>query len=118
MAYTLNSTGEVLTLKDVRTMFPNEDTTEITPELELKLGLSKTSIIPQCVQKRQAKLALFDAGLLTTIESMLAQDERARIEWDATHEVCIDYPLVVAMKSQLGLTDEQIRELFATASEL
>jgi hypothetical protein len=53
-----------------------------------------------------------------TIESMLAQDERARIEWDATHEVCIDYPLVVAMKSQLGLTDEQIRELFATASEL
>ncbi len=56
LAYTLNSTGEVLTLKDVRTMFLNEDTTKITPGLEYSVNTNALNLTHDVVYARQGNI--------------------------------------------------------------
>lgn len=68
---------------------------------------------------RQARLALLQAGLLSTVDAAIsAMDEAARIEWEYATEVRRDNPLMVSMASSLGLTDEQVDALFSSAAQL
>ena len=118
MNYTLNATGEVLTTQDVVNMFPNESITEITSDIETKLGLTPVVLVPKSITKRQARLALYDMGLLTSVEELLASSPRSLIEWESASEVHIDNPLIPLVKEQLNLTDEQLNQLFIGASTL
>ena len=118
MNYTLNATGEVLTTQDVVNMFPNEAITEITSDIETKLGLTPVVLVPKSITKRQARLALYDMGLLTSVEELLASSPRSLIEWESASEVHIDNPLIPLVKEQLALTDEQLNQLFIGASTL
>ena len=118
MNYTLNATGEVLTTQDVVNMFPNESITEITSDIETKLGLTPVVLVPKSITKRQARLALYDMGLLTSVEELLASSPRSLIEWESASEVHIGNPLIPLVKEQLALTDEQLNQLFIGASTL
>lgn len=79
--------------------------------------------IPQVVTMRQARLAMSRAGILASVESMIAgmtgvEGDEARIEWEFAAEVKRDWPLVVAIGPSLGLTDAQIDDLFVMAATL
>ena len=81
------------------------------------------SIIPKSVTMRQARTALFNAGLLTTVNTAIAAmpgvaGDVARIQWEFSSDVLRDQPLVTALSSVLGLTAAQLDSLFITASTL
>ena len=69
------------------------------------------------VTPRQARLALQQAGLITAVTAWIAAaDEATRIEWEFALEVRRDWPPITACAAALGLTDEQLDELFTLAA--
>lgn len=80
-------------------------------------------IVPESVTMRQARLALLGAGLLSQVNSALnalpsPHKEAALIEWEYALDVRRDHQLITSLKSSLGLTDEDLDNLFLTASNL
>lgn len=78
---------------------------------------------PRVVTMRQARLALFRQGLLSTVTDTLAlmpgqEGEEARIEWEFSSMVERDRPLVQSLAIGLGLTEQQLDDLFALAASL
>jgi hypothetical protein len=79
--------------------------------------------VPVSVTMRQARLALHSAGLLSQVEAAidaLPEPPRteARIEWDFSSEVFRERDFVKMLGASLGLTSEQMDELFITAATL
>jgi hypothetical protein len=79
--------------------------------------------VPKSISMRQARLALLGAGLLAQVDAAIAampgvEGEAARIEWEYASEVRRDNPLFTAMAAQLGLSGEQLDDLFRTAATL
>lgn len=79
--------------------------------------------VPKQVTMRQAAQALILAGLDDDVEALLAampgtEGKLARAEWAKSQVVERDRPLVVQMGAALGLTPEQIDQLFITAAAL
>lgn len=75
------------------------------------------------VTMRQARLALLAAGVLGDVAPALAalpspHRDAAEIEWEYASEVRRDAPLIAALGSALGLTEDQIDDLFEAASAL
>lgn len=82
-----------------------------------------TPPVPPSVTARQARLVLLGAGLLSTVEGALAsmsgmQGEAARIEWEYALAIERDSQLIQALAPALGLTDEQVDDLFRAAQAL
>ena len=79
--------------------------------------------VPQQVTMRQARLALLQAGLYTTVNSTIANltgdvGDAARIEWEYSQTVQRRYPLIETLSSLLNLSDEQLDALFIQAAQL
>lgn len=78
---------------------------------------------PSVVSMRQARLALLGAGLLPQVEAAFDQmDEPERsaviIEWEYATELRRDHPLVASLAAALGLTEQQVDDLFIAASQI
>lgn len=92
-------------------------------EIEEILSRSPVDTTPKSVTMRQARLALMRAGFLqsvnNTIQAMTGpQGEAARIEWDYSNEVRRDQPLTIALAQAIGMTPEQMDNLFVEAAKL
>lgn len=88
-------------------------------EQEVKYLADKAkALVPSEVTMRQARLALLDAGLLASVNTLLSADERAKIMWEYATHVYRNEPLVLSMQQATGMTDLQIDELFVAASKL
>lgn len=79
--------------------------------------------VPAVVAMRQARLALLQVGLLTQVNTAVAnmpgaQGDAARIEWEFSSTVERNRPLVQALGAALGLTDAQLDDLFRLAATL
>lgn len=80
--------------------------------------------VPEVVTRRQAKVALLQAGLLDDVEAAIAaipdETERriAQVDWADAQEVRRDWPLLVQMAAQIGLTPEQVDNLFRQAATI
>lgn len=75
--------------------------------------------VPQVVTMRQARLALLSAGLLDQVQTAIAQAPRAfQIAWEFASDVERNSPVIAALSSTLGLTEEQIDNLFILAGGL
>lgn len=79
--------------------------------------------VPQEVTIRQAKLALLQFGLLSTVDNLIAnmpgvQGRAARIEWEYASVINRTSPLVNSMIPVLGLTEQQLDNLFILAHSL
>jgi hypothetical protein len=73
--------------------------------------------IPSVVSMKQARLALLEANLLPVVnDTIAAGDEASKITWDYAAEVNRNDPLVMSMKSVLGLSDAQLDDLFMLAA--
>lgn len=80
------------------------------------------ALIPP-VTRRQARLALLEAGLLSGVETALAalpspQKEAAQIEWADAAVFERDHTLIASMTQALGLTEAQVDDLFRAAASL
>lgn len=100
----------------------------ITPDMEkiededlptVLQSLLKEPPIPDVVSMSQARLALLQAGLLTSVNVAVAQaGEAAKIKWEYSKEVRRDDPLFAVLSKELELSDSQLDELFIAASRL
>lgn len=96
------------------------------PEAELANALPADPIdppIPASITMRQARLALLQSGLLTTVNAAVAampgvEGDAARIEWEFSGAVERNRPLVQSLAATLGLTEAQLDELFTLAATL
>lgn len=94
--------------------------TAITKEAAMALASIVVPVVPASISPRQARLALLADGLLATVEATLAampspEGDAARIEWEYATEIRRDSALLEAIGPQLGLTDEQIDQMFVQA---
>lgn len=81
------------------------------------------SLIPQSVTMRQARQAMLSAGILSQVDALIAampgdEGESARIDWNHAQEVKRDWPLIGALGPQMGLTEQQIDDLFIYAATI
>ena len=75
--------------------------------------------IPLRVSMRQARLALLQAGYLDEVETAMASMPReAQIEWEFATEVVRSSQLVSGMTAALGLTEQNLDDLFTLAASL
>ena len=80
-------------------------------------------VIPQSVTMRQARLALLQSGMLTQVNTAVANmpgaaGDAARIEWEFSSTVERNRPLVQSLTGALGLTESQLDDLFRLAATL
>lgn len=76
---------------------------------------------PQVVSAFQAVAALDAAGLLASVEAMMANPatpKRTRLAWERAQEFRRNSPTVRAMGQALGLDDASLDALFAAASQI
>jgi hypothetical protein len=75
--------------------------------------------IPTTVTMRQARLALHQGGLLTTVNAAIAAGAEAdKITWEYATEVKRDDALVTNMATALNLTETDLDNLFTLAGTL
>ena len=91
--------------------------------LDLALaGLQQPTAI-EAVTMRQARLALHAKGLLTVVVSAIdslpePQKTAAKIEWEYSSEVHRQSQMTNLIAAVLGLTEQQVDDLFALAASL
>ena len=78
---------------------------------------------PKAITMRQRRLALLQAGLLSVVSAAIEslpspQKEAAQIEWEYSQEVQRHHRLVPLMGAALGLSEEQIDQLFILGATL
>jgi len=75
--------------------------------------------VPDSVSPLQARRALRNVGLLETVNDIVAAaDDDTRDAWEYTIEVRRDSPILAELSTQLGMTSEQIDDLFRVAATL
>ena len=80
--------------------------------------------IQNVVTMRQARHALLNAGLLDAVDTAIAaipdetERRQAQIDWEYATEVRKDWPWVQTLSTALGLSEEQLDQLFTEASGL
>ena len=75
---------------------------------------------PKVVTMRQARLALLQGGLLQTVTDAIANgtDEAMKVEWEYATEVKRDWDSLIALTTALGMTSQELDDLFMLASTL
>lgn len=79
--------------------------------------------VPRSITPRQGLLVLSRAGLLEPVKAAIATmegqaGEEARIEWEYATYWARNWPLLESVASGLGLTSEQIDDLFIQAAQI
>ena len=77
--------------------------------------------IPKEVTPYQARIALLQAGYLDAVEALMANPETpaaARIAWEYAISFQRHSAFINALASALGLTEEQIDNLFRSAAQV
>ena len=85
--------------------------------------LPQPTSIPNTVSMRQARLALFQQGLLANVQTAidgLAEPQKTvtQISWDYATTIQRDDDLVIELSAALGLTSVDLDALFTLASTL
>lgn len=86
--------------------------------LDEHLTMLRKMETPKSISARQARLVLLGAGLLDEIEALLSTHRAYQIEWEYATEFDRDHPLIVEIATQLGLSDEEVDNLFIAGGTL
>lgn len=87
----------------------------INNELQWKIVKAVT---PKEVSMRQCRLQLLSVDLLDDVDAIVVGDKAYQIEWEYAQTVERTNPLLLALQTQLSLTDEYIDDLFIKASKI
>lgn len=74
------------------------------------------NIVPIKITRLQAKLQLLEIGLLDEVEELAKQDRRVELYWKDADYFYRNDEILLGVASALGLTDEQVDDLFIKAS--
>lgn len=89
------------------------------PDAELIEEPPAPAVRTTTITMRQVRLYLHQSGLTDQVESLVSTlDEAAQIEWQYAATVEINSPVVQLMCAELGLTGEQVQEMFDEAAKL
>lgn len=100
----------------VEVPFTPEEELQADAEAQAALEFARAS---QTVSMRQARIALLQSGLLADVESAIAAGNEAdKITWEYATEVVRGSPMVQSLSTALGLTKQQLDDLFALAKTL
>ncbi len=73
--------------------------------------------VPESVSPRQIRRALNAAGLRSSVEvAIAAAAQDVKDDWEFALEVRRDWPALNAMAASLGMTSQQVDELFISAN--
>lgn len=78
-----------------------------------------TTAVPAVVSRFQARAALHIAGLLDTVEAIMASPTTpvlAKLAWADAQEFKRTSPSLLGIAGAIGLTDAQLDDLFTTAA--
>lgn len=73
------------------------------------------------VSPYQARVALYNAGLMPAVEALMVDpstDPLATIAWEYATAIERQSPHIAALASALGLTEQQIDDLFTAAAAI
>lgn len=95
----------------------------VTDKSQEQIRQEYINSVPAVVTMRQTRLALFEQGLLDSVNNVLSTLEgqggdAARIEWEYANEVYRDSQLVNSLANGLGWTENMVLELFVLADTL
>ena len=96
-----------------------QDTPALWAQLAQVQPYAPPVTVPQVVSKFQAKAALRGAGLLSQVETLMADpaaDPLAVLAWTDAQEFRRSSPTVLSMGAALGLDDAALDALFTTAA--
>lgn len=90
---------------------------------ELERAIKKYHVERNPLTMRQTRLALKNAGILADVETAISnlaaeQKEIAEIEWNYADRVYRNSEWLVSIAAELGLTEDEIDDLFYTGYEL
>ena len=74
-------------------------------------------IIPTSITMRQCRLELLAQGVLDQVNALIEGNAEAQIEWEYATTIERSNMLVTTMQNALNLTDEQVDEMFLSASK-
>lgn len=97
--------------------FPLKVTIPVSPDDPA--FVSSTAAVPFKVSRFQAKAALFQAGLLDQVEALMASPDTSaiyKLAWVEAQDFERRSPTVNALGAALGITSEQMDQLFITAA--
>lgn len=89
----------------------------IKPVVEEEVPVDENTV-PVKITRLQAKLQLLEIGLLDEVGEMVKQDRRVELYWSDAQSIERNHPILNQMATSLGLTDEQLDDLFIEASKL
>lgn len=96
-----------------------DDMTAERDALQSKAGDTKAVAPEYSVSPLQAKMALLNAGLLDEVEATVANSSRdVQLAWTNAQSFERNSPLIASLSSALGLSAQQIDDLFALAATL
>ena len=78
----------------------------------------RKSQVPQSITPLQAKLQLLKIGLLDEVEALVTGDRTAQLYWEYASVIERDNAVLLLMANSIGLTSEQVDEMFISASKL
>ena len=90
----------------------------VLPKTEVEIVEYRKSQVPQSITPLQAKLQLLKLGLLDEVEALVTGDRTAQLYWEYASVVERDNAVLLLMANSIGLTSEQVDEMFIEASKL
>ena len=78
----------------------------------------RENTVPQTITPRQLRLVLLEANLLDEVEDMVATDRAMGIWWEYSLEILRDNEYIVNAGVALGLSEEQLDNLFIEGAKL
>lgn len=80
--------------------------------------LKEQKRVPTSITPLQAKLQLLEIGLLDEVETLIVKDRKAELYWNGASQFLIDDEILLNMAAVIGLSQEQLNDLFLQASKL
>lgn len=83
--------------------------------------VDRTTLVPLRVTAFQAKMALANAGLLDSVETLMADQAtplRTRLAWKEAAGFERYSDMILSMAAVLGLSDAQLDALFVAAAQI
>lgn len=103
---------------------PSDEYTVIDSEESLSSVLKQfgligpVTLVPESVSPAQAEIVLYRTGLLATVNTLIDSHEYepVRIWWRKATYISRNHPYLTAVAMELGLSDDDVDELFIAAS--